>query len=346
MWKKIDFFVDEVLKSLNDGRRLDVTDDRDRIYPFLGLPVATDIRAILSINYEQTWETVFHDFACCYLDSTQDLNTLHFIQPSEATISANSKIPSRIPQWQHNVYDRPLYSEWQKKIVSQCIRVSPPYSRLGNSILRVRGLIMNSICFLSPSLSYLTTIGDMAAVRKTVGFYTNPTYKRFPPLYAFFEAISCGVRPSGLSDRQVKAQTEACLRCLDYGGPVLGGKISQGTSDATEDDLKVSGRLWQSIQGWLHNRRIAVTRRGYYCLVPGLAREGDTCAVIFGTILPFVLRGTGRPHYYKVVGDAFFTSSRKVNWEAGYSPYMMGSGYRANEDWLDWGLKEQDIWLC
>lgn len=86
MWKKIDFFVDEVLGSLNDGRQLDVTDDRDRIYAFLGLPVATDIRANLSINYEQTWEAVFHDFACCYLDSTQDLNILHFIQPSEATI--------------------------------------------------------------------------------------------------------------------------------------------------------------------------------------------------------------------------------------------------------------------
>lgn len=205
---------------------------------------------------------------------------------------------------------------------------------------------MDSICFLSPSLTLSTTIGDMAAVWKTVECYTSPIYKRFPPLYAFFEAISCGVQPSGLSDRQVKAQTEACLRCLDCSGQVLGEKMSQGNPEATEDDLEVPGRLWQLIQGWVHNRCIAVTQRGYYCLVPGLARVGDTCAVIFGTNLPFILRGTGRPYHFKVVGDAFITSNRTVNLEAGYSPYMMGSGYRANEDWLDWGLEEQDIWLC
>lgn len=111
MWIEGDFGIYDVLGVLNQGRRLDVTDNRDRIYAFLGLPgaKAADIQDSLSIDYEKTWETVFQDFACCYVDRTNDLNLLHFIQHTEATILANAQYPSWIPQWQHKLDDDPLY---------------------------------------------------------------------------------------------------------------------------------------------------------------------------------------------------------------------------------------------
>lgn len=146
--------------------------------------------------------------------------------------------------------------------------MSPLYSRLGNSLLRVRGLIMDSISFLSPTLSRTTTISDMAAVWKAVeGFTSNPIYDKVPRLHAFFETMGGGTKPAGLGHRQLKAHTEACLRCFDYDGQFLGRKDAKATSDITEHGLQASRRPWQHIQGCLHNRRIAVTRRGYYCLV-------------------------------------------------------------------------------
>lgn len=91
---------------------------------------------------------------------------------------------------------------------------------------------------------------------------------------------------------------------------------------------------------------MAVTRSGHYCLVPYLTREDDTCTVIYGTALPFILRSAGGPRYYKVVGDAFVASSRDFDWEAGELPHRWSRGDCANQDWLDWGLEEEDIWLC
>lgn len=101
--------------------------------------------------------------------------------------------------------------------------------------------------------------------------------------------------------------------------------------------------MWEHIQTWIHNRRVAVMRRGYYCLVPALAREGDVSAVVFGTSLPFMLRGAGRPGCYTVVGDAFVVSCEEIEWEVGEKPC---SGYYASEDWMNMDLEEDDIWLC
>lgn len=91
------FRVDDLLRILASARRLDVTDNRDRIYAFLGLPGAEFIRNSLNIQYDNTWETVFRDFACCYLDCTHDLELLHSIQPTETTVSADTKYPSWAP---------------------------------------------------------------------------------------------------------------------------------------------------------------------------------------------------------------------------------------------------------
>lgn len=346
MWGEDDFCVDDLPDILDSARVLDVDDNRDRIYAFLGFPAATVVRDSLSINYEKTWETVFQDFACCYLDCTHDLRLLHYIQSTETTISSNSEYPSWIPQWQHNVYSGAPYRKWQEKIVSQHQTISPPYSRQENSILRVRGLIMDSITFLSPRLSRSTTISDMATVWSTFACHSSrPIYEKFPPLHAFWEAITAGSCPAGVSDTHLRAQERACMRRLDYGRQALGGKDIKTTSDGTEDELDNAGAMWQYIRKNIHNRRVAVTRRGYYCLVPSLSQEGDICAVIFETSLPFILRGAGRSRYYKVVGDTFVTS-RQVDWEAGEVPYRVGSGIGANEDWLDMGLEEEDIWLC
>jgi hypothetical protein len=90
-----------------------------------------------------------------------------------------------------------------------------------------------------------------------------------------------------------------------------------------------------------------MTRRGYYGLVPGITMEGDLCCILFGATTPIILRKTERVGYYKLIGDAFFASSRGLNDDDPY-PYRVGSGsdWDANEDWLEWALKEEDIFLC
>lgn len=109
LWKETDFGVADLLEILGSARRLDVDDDRDRIYAFLGLSRAAGVRHSLCIDYENTQKTVYQDFACSYLDCTHDLKLLHSIQPTIATVSIDNKYPSWIPQWQHDFNGFPLY---------------------------------------------------------------------------------------------------------------------------------------------------------------------------------------------------------------------------------------------
>ncbi|KAH6658155.1 heterokaryon incompatibility protein-domain-containing protein [Truncatella angustata] len=66
------------LEILNHARWLDVTDHRDRIYAFLGLPKSDKLRPILQPNYELTYSHVYQSFACEYLKVSKDLDILHF----------------------------------------------------------------------------------------------------------------------------------------------------------------------------------------------------------------------------------------------------------------------------
>lgn len=350
MFRRSNFITYDLLSMLNAARSLHVTDNRDRIYAFLGLPTAADIRDSISIDYEKTASQVYQDFACHYLDHTQDLSLLHYVQPNEAAMSEDPEYPSWVPQWHWNFYINHLYRTYDTKILSQYDPRAVPCSRVGGSILRVRGLILDSITYLSPCLSESTTIDDLAAIWKAVICHrSRPIYEKFPPIYAFLETIRIGVYPTILSNEELKELTEAYLRRLDPDASVLGGEDAKAPPDAADDGPNgPEDFLWDWIVAPICNRHVAVTERGYYCLVPKLAREGDTCALIFGTAHPFILHSTGSQGYYKVVGDAFMTSSREIDLEACVYPYRVGvdDGVNAYEDWQDWALEEEDIWLC
>lgn len=353
MWKEEDFPVFQLLPILDAARCLSITDKRDCIYAFLGLPEAANIRDSVSIDYNKTAAQVYQDFAVSYVDCTLDLLLLHYIEPAEPSISTDPQYPSWVPQWQTCVYIFPLYNPWYARVVSQCPSTSPPCSRAGTNILEVRGLITDSITFLSPPLSKEMTISDIAAVWRNFKAYGGKSiYEESPPIHAFLEALSSGLTPASLDAEGQRAEENAFLRRLDRDAPDAGEGDSTSSQDPGEDELDdeldYTGDLIKAhMEGYIHRRRVAVTRRGYYCLVSDQAQEGDTCAIIFGTAGPFILRSAGEQDHYKVVGEAFFvTCSRLGDNDAGEYINRVGSGINANEDWLDWGLEEQDIFLC
>ena len=350
-----DLIVPDLLATLDEARWLCVTDDRDRIYAFLGLPQAADVRDHLHIDYKKSVSQVYQDFARVYLDRTQDLSLLHYVQPTEDTLSAESDCPSWAPLWQHHYYNITLHVTTNKKIFPKNAPTSLFYSAGANTLV-VRALIADSIAFLSSPLSWSMTIGDMAAVwREVRGHQGGSIYKDFAPITAFLETMMCGREPAYLDAEQLKTQTEAFIDGLAHGVPDAGRGGSPASSASDSDSHSDSGSdelvepaslLRRHARVNVHERRIAVTQRGYYCLVPRLAREGDTCAIIYGTAAPFILRSAGEQDCYKVVGEAFAVSSRKFEDDGFDFPYRVGCGSDANEDWVDWDLDEKDIFLC
>lgn len=99
------------------------------------------------------------------------------------------------------------------------------------------------------------------------------------------------------------------------------------------------------ISGNLINRRFAVTRRGFFGLVPSAAAEGDLYSILFGADTPFVLRATPSEIQYRLVGEGSLVSSQDTE-QLDPFLYRVGSGIHAREDWVKWGLKEEYISIC
>jgi hypothetical protein len=84
-----------------------------------------------------------------------------------------------------------------------------------------------------------------------------------------------------------------------------------------------------------------MTNRGYYGLAPSKIRDGDICAIIFGTRAPFALRTTQKQGCYKVLSN-FSSNSKEEGWDEGEKFFLdLGQG----QDWLELGLQEKDILL-
>lgn len=108
------------------------------------------------------------------------------------------------------------------------------------------------------------------------------------------------------------------------------------------DDLAL---LQTFVQSSACNRRFVVTERGYFGLAPKIVRDNDICCIIFGCRAPFILRESNREGYYKVVGDSYIIGKDLQELEP-FGQTMDVFGSVGNLDWVEWGLKEQIIYLC
>lgn len=93
------------------------------------------------------------------------------------------------------------------------------------------------------------------------------------------------------------------------------------------------------------SRELALTKRGYFALVPEAARPGDLCCILFASSLPYILRRIGQKEStHQCVGPAYIPG--KVS---GYSSkcdnYVSfhGFGTERSKDWVDWNVEEHDV---
>jgi hypothetical protein len=175
-------------------------------------------------------------------------------------------------------------------------------------------------------------------------------YRLFSLLDAFYYAIKLGLQARELAPEQTATIDRMYLAAITgpkSSPPAL--NTLENNNGATVDLPGLRG-VHTVVQAALQNRHIAVTHRGYLAIVPTCTRPGDICSIIFGTRAPFMLRkqsAADSAECYKLVGSAFMVSTRSLRKGAtGATPYRLGTGFDGNEDWLDWGLQEQDIMIC
>lgn len=211
------------------------------------------------------------------------------------------------------------------------------------NILSVQGVLLDGIVWTSQILSRYTSIEEMAELWTRFGEHRNkPAYRMFPPVLAFLQAIQLGAPNLAVKYHEKIANNADYLLRLQTGKPLplhpsleFVRRVSKD-GDATVTHARVRGKIRQ--------RRLVITARGYYGVMPSAAQEGDICCIISGVRNPCIIRKTDREGHYKVLGEAFFVSTRLPEGE--YLPCGFGSGPARNEDWLEWNLRVQEILLC
>lgn len=339
------YYSFKTLHILNTSRGLDLTDPRDRIYAFLGLPgVTTDFKDI-EINYKTDFLNVYHEFAISYITNTGDMNILENIQHTEATISTS--FPSWVPQWQMRLCSIGISHIMDQPIVSSSHVASEGYSILDKDLLRVKALRIDRIKTTMTPFTVDTELQDIASIWKSITEqHDDLGYKSFSPLLAFQDTICMGQWEYAVDPSIYKGNKGAFMLHLT-GDNALPDDPSLDLFEKErcklDSDYEV---VYDSVLTAVRSRRVVITDRGYLGLVPDIVREGDICCIIFGAKTPFILReAEDNSGHFKIIGPSYFTSTNSLQGSVIY-PYTLGSGLGSNEDWLEWDLEEEDILLC
>lgn len=212
---------------------------------------------------------------------------------------------------------------------------------LNNSILQVKGIIFDSVTYVSKTITEPSQSEEVVAVvvslwrdiAKQSIKYRGPHQSRLA--LAFLNALCLG-RYVGVFQEWVRLrQAFANLLQSDLDNPDF-------PVDAYKHDP--NARLFSDVSLSLtFGRRFLVLGRGYYAISSVVTREGDVCAVIWGTSSPVILREVaGKSDHYTAVGPAYVQSAEFSEDEA---PFKMGMDEEC-DDWRDWNLPTRDMFLC
>jgi hypothetical protein len=317
------------------GRSLNFTERSDRVYAFLSLASKTTLPISIRPDYTKHFHEVYLDLARQYIKSTRNIKLLDYIQHTQTTIQDN--YPSWVPRWDVNVFEVRIASPYGTNLKSQPI-ISFSKRRLNVSnknILKVRGVLFDQVDFKSNTFDEKPSINELISLWSTISHHTQSTspYAVSDQDIAFAETLSLG--------RHIGSWKHWEL-CRAVYIQRLNKEEQQNDHKQEEFDMF---QYW--VQSCTHKRQFILTRRGYFGLGPPLVLMNDICCVLVGGMSPFILRETSTPGHYKVIGDVYIPSKRKGAHPSGErGDNMFSFCEEGGKDWVEWGLKEQDIYLC
>ncbi|PMD14418.1 HET-domain-containing protein [Hyaloscypha hepaticicola] len=328
----------EILQVLDHARGLQLKLDSDRVYGFLAFAEDAKLFHDIRPNYSLPALAVYADFARRYLRKTLDLSILHFVQHTNVTI-AETNVPSWIPRW--NIYHFiTIPGEFSRnKITSSSWNSWQKFSLLteNGDTLNVRGIVFDYVHFTFGVFSYEASMDEIGRLWRTISRSKAVTV--YPQRYRetiFLQTLGLDLVAGDHS--RWKQGLLAYIRFLK-----LGATLSE-----QEKQNASFNHHWIMLDA--ANRRFIVTNRGYYGLAPLATQDDDVCCIIIGAKSPFILRRTGKERYYRVVGDVYmpgkelgYNSFSATQEEDDVCAYELGED---SKDWVEYGLKEQDIHLC
>jgi hypothetical protein len=309
------------LEVLEYSRQLKASNPRDHIYAFLGHHSA--IRAstkelIVSPDYGANVTEVYYDFAKRWLEWTNDLNILSFVQHSSSG-PRSPTVPSWVPLW--NVFGGSVLSQLGESIFHAGKESKGTYKLLNNiSGLEARGVIIDKIQYQSQIFedkefqwgtwkeSEAASVQEPSKWREILSHVLDPSSTCAYDNSQRFQACSLTLAGPQYSDPLSEFECRAAAYLLPHlpqeekstiGPSVLTELTARATSgDRQQFEIEIAAPCI--------NRRFIITENGFYGLAPAMAQVGDLCCVLFGARTPFVIRQvSSSPKCHELVGEGY-----------------------------------------
>ncbi|KAJ4390098.1 hypothetical protein N0V93_007571 [Gnomoniopsis smithogilvyi] len=348
--------LSKTLWILHFSRQLELTIQEDRIYAFMAIPTSDGAMSRMQLQPDYSDSTsylqVYKDFAVKYLEQTSDLDLLACVQQRHGDQDDNTyqvdldaprqpDLPSWVPRWDFHGSD---VDTWVHDAVPKIY----PHAAAKNiacsgdgSILHVKGIILDSVEFVSREIMPLTdpadTVRELVSVwRKVVEQIIKqprPHESPFQIAMSFLAAVNMG---------SYYGEWNEWVRSMAAFARILENDNSEVSTDAYANDEDAM-RISKYAVDVSSHRQFILLRRGYVGMAPQTARIGDTYAIIFGTRAPFILRKmAGKGARYNVVGWGYVQNKRS---NRDGVPNRMDRDQNAY-DWEEWSLPTRDIFLC
>ena len=313
----------DLLDVLHESPELRNADDRDKIYAFLGHNSASHTltgELIVTPDYTVDVVQVYIDFAIRWLEWTQNLNILAFVQRSHSDVMTVS-IPTWVPMW--NTLSFQVLAQRGRRVFRAGRRnKSRIHVMKDSNRLNVQGVIFDTISysssvfkdddfdFINSYSGHKSEKKSIEALRKwatTLSHVLDPSslciYVGNERLTTYVNTLVAGLHPRDAPE--FKADAAAFLmRCIAVAEPpihrshiqTLGKNARGGSSQQFEMEIGFT----------LLERRFITTKKGYYGIAPSTVREGDSCCVLFGAKTPFIIRDVaGSPGQYELIGESY-----------------------------------------
>jgi hypothetical protein len=285
------------VETLYEAKSFISSNPKDKVYALLAHPSAQPRHGMtIELDYDCPMAEWYIRLASKILVSTDSLQFLSAVQHMTNESVHQAIMPSWVPQWSEKPWSYMLWHTVRHETYRTAAYTMPDFEvTIADGLLKVQGILFD----------HVTAIGEMISSQD----YTSQGGVSFAPFKGLEKLLNIG----GASSRKIYPSDEAWKRATFMtltAGMFMGGQKQfesylEWLSDGCKSDTKeTDATLFKTTAGlWSDKRRPFLASKGYIGLGPSVLQKDDVVVVLFGCMVPFILRPQGGE--YRLVGEAY-----------------------------------------
>ena len=289
---------------LSHAALLSCSDPRDKVYAFLGHPLAYPLISnnLVRPDYQKTPAQVYLELSNALIQHT-GLRVLTTVEHTQSTILED--LPSWVTRWDVSLVMNDIFKVPNTRFSASAGRTASASVFAGNNLI-LQGIILDKV-----QHSYTIYINEVSGI----SFENTSTGERrglkqvleglcklddSPRVYSAPEIAFCSTLCIGGSAFERNSARRAVSLAMMFENR---GQAPKDT--CTQENIDDALVYFSEVKAVCMNRTVVVTDRGFYGLAPLLTAPGDVACIIVGVDVPFILRPRGDAGIFRLLGESY-----------------------------------------